>query len=42
MLPQPQSGVQEVLADDWARFIKAGLALDPKQRYEQIFGALGG
>jgi len=36
-----ESGAQEVLADDWARFIKAGLALDPAARYEQIFGALG-
>jgi NAD(P)-dependent dehydrogenase (short-subunit alcohol dehydrogenase family) len=36
-----ESGAQEVLADDWARFIKGGLGLDPKARYEQIFGALG-
>lgn len=37
-----ESGAQEVLADDWARFIKSGLALDPASRYEQIFAALGG
>jgi NAD(P)-dependent dehydrogenase (short-subunit alcohol dehydrogenase family) len=37
-----ESGVQEVLADDWARFIKAGLVLDPPARYDQILGALGG
>jgi NAD(P)-dependent dehydrogenase (short-subunit alcohol dehydrogenase family) len=36
-----ESGAQEVLADDWSRFIKDGLSLDPKARYEQIFGALG-
>lgn len=36
-----ESGLQEVLADDWAAFIKAGLTLDPKRRYEQIFGAVG-
>jgi NAD(P)-dependent dehydrogenase (short-subunit alcohol dehydrogenase family) len=37
-----ESGAQEVLGDDWAMFIKSGLTLDPKQRYEQIFAALGG
>lgn len=36
-----ESGVQEVLADDWARFVKSGLTLDPKARYEQIFAAMG-
>jgi NAD(P)-dependent dehydrogenase (short-subunit alcohol dehydrogenase family) len=36
-----ESGAREVLADDWAKFIKSGLTLDPKERYEQIFGALG-
>lgn len=36
-----ESGAQEVLADDWAQFIKSGLTLDPESRYEQIFGALG-
>ena len=37
-----ESGAQEVLADDWAKFVKAGLTLAPEQRYEQIFAALGG
>lgn len=37
-----ESGAQEVLADDWATFVKSGLTLDPKARYEQIFAALGG
>jgi NAD(P)-dependent dehydrogenase (short-subunit alcohol dehydrogenase family) len=36
-----ESGAQEVLADDWAAFVKSGLTLDPKARYEQIFAALG-
>jgi NAD(P)-dependent dehydrogenase (short-subunit alcohol dehydrogenase family) len=36
-----ESGAQEVLADDWAKFVKSGLTLDPKARYEQIFAALG-
>jgi NAD(P)-dependent dehydrogenase (short-subunit alcohol dehydrogenase family) len=35
-----ESGAQEVLADDWARFVKSGLAQDPQARYQQIFGAL--
>lgn len=37
-----ESGAQEVLADDWAAFVKSGLTLDPKARYEQLFAALGG
>jgi NAD(P)-dependent dehydrogenase (short-subunit alcohol dehydrogenase family) len=37
-----ESGLDEVLADDWARFVKSGLALDPSQRYEQLFSALAG
>ena len=37
-----ESGAQEVLADDWAKFVKAGLTLDPADRYEQIMAALGG
>ncbi len=37
-----ESGAQEVLADDWAAFIKAGLDLDPAERYERIFAALAG
>lgn len=36
-----ESGAQEVLADDWAKFVKSGLTLDPKNRYEQISAALG-
>jgi NAD(P)-dependent dehydrogenase (short-subunit alcohol dehydrogenase family) len=36
-----ESGAQEVLADDWAKFVKSGLTLDPKDRYEQISAALG-
>ncbi|WP_182526021.1 SDR family oxidoreductase [Nocardioides dongkuii] len=36
-----ESGAQEVLADDWATFVKSGLLLDPKERYGQIFAALG-
>jgi hypothetical protein len=30
-----------VLADDWAKFVKAGLALDPQERYGKILAALG-
>ncbi|MCE0537953.1 SDR family oxidoreductase [Kineosporia rhizophila] len=37
-----ESGTQEVLADDWAKFVKSGLPLDPKERYEKIFAALSG
>lgn len=37
-----ESGAQEVLADEWARFVKSGLSLDPKDRYAQILGALSG
>jgi NAD(P)-dependent dehydrogenase (short-subunit alcohol dehydrogenase family) len=37
-----ESGLDEVLADDWARFVKSGLALDPSKRYEQLFSALAG
>lgn len=36
-----ESGADEVLADDWARFIKSGLTLGPERRYEQILSALG-
>lgn len=36
-----ESGAQEVLADDWAQLVKSGLALEPKQRYERLFAALG-
>lgn len=37
-----ESGLDEVLADDWARFVKSGLALDPSERYAQLFSALAG
>ena len=37
-----ESGLDEVLADDWARFVKSGLALDSSERYEQLFSALAG
>lgn len=36
------SGAQEVLGDEWARFVKAGLSLGPEERYAQILGALRG
>ena len=36
-----ESGRDEVVADDWTKFVKSGLTLDPKARYEQIFSALG-
>jgi NAD(P)-dependent dehydrogenase (short-subunit alcohol dehydrogenase family) len=36
-----ESGAPEVLADDWARFVKSGLTLDPTERYDRIFAALG-
>jgi NAD(P)-dependent dehydrogenase (short-subunit alcohol dehydrogenase family) len=35
-----ESGLDEVLADDWAKFVKSGLTLGPSERYEQIFSAL--
>lgn len=35
-----EAGLDEVLADDWARFVKSGLTLDPTARYAQIFSAL--
>ena len=37
-----ESGAQEVLADEWAAFVKSGLTLDPEARYAQIFAALAG
>ncbi|QIG42667.1 SDR family oxidoreductase [Nocardioides anomalus] len=36
-----ESGAEEVLGDDWARFIKSGLTLEPQERYGRILGALG-
>jgi len=35
-----ESGAEEVLGDDWARFVKSGLTLDPQERYGRILGAL--
>ncbi len=37
-----ESGADEVLADDWAKFVKSGLSLDPSARYERLFAALSG
>ncbi len=37
-----ESGLDEVLADDWARFVKSGLTLNPSERYEQLFSAVAG
>lgn len=37
-----ESGLDEVLADDWARLVKSGLTLDPSERYELLFSALAG
>lgn len=37
-----ESGLDEVLADDWARLVKSVLALDPSERYKQLFSALAG
>ncbi|MGM5068747.1 SDR family oxidoreductase [Rhodococcus qingshengii] len=37
-----ESGLDEVLADDWAKFVKSGLALGPSERYGQLFSALSG
>ena len=37
-----ESGLDEVLADDWATFVKSGLTLAPSERYAQIFAALSG
>jgi NAD(P)-dependent dehydrogenase (short-subunit alcohol dehydrogenase family) len=36
-----ESGRSEVLADEWTTFVKGGLSLDPSERYEKIFSALG-
>jgi NAD(P)-dependent dehydrogenase (short-subunit alcohol dehydrogenase family) len=37
-----ESGLDEVLADDWASFVKSGLTLGPSERYQQLFSALAG
>ena len=36
-----ESGAQEVLGDEWAALVKSGLSLDPEERYQRIFAALG-
>ena len=36
-----ESGRTEVLADEWTVMVKNGLTLDPTERYNQIFAALG-
>ena len=35
-----ESGLDEVLADDWAKLVKSGLTLDPSERYKRLFSAL--
>jgi NAD(P)-dependent dehydrogenase (short-subunit alcohol dehydrogenase family) len=37
-----ESGLDEVLADDWAKLVKSGLTLEPAARYEQLFAVLSG
>ncbi|AWB90911.1 SDR family oxidoreductase [Aeromicrobium chenweiae] len=37
-----ESGLDEVLADDWAKLVKSGLTLDPSERYERLFSSLSG
>lgn len=37
-----ESGLDEVLADDWSRLVKSGLTLDPSERYKQLFSAMAG
>jgi NAD(P)-dependent dehydrogenase (short-subunit alcohol dehydrogenase family) len=37
-----ESGLDEVLADDWSKLVKSGLSLAPSARYEQLFAALSG
>lgn len=36
-----ESGLDEVLADDWAKFVKSGLTLGPSERYAQLFSPAG-
>lgn len=33
-----ESGLDEVLADDWAKLVKSGLALAPTERYQRLLG----
>jgi NAD(P)-dependent dehydrogenase (short-subunit alcohol dehydrogenase family) len=42
VLDATESGLDEVLADDWAKLVKSGLTLGPSQRYEKLFSALSG
>jgi NAD(P)-dependent dehydrogenase (short-subunit alcohol dehydrogenase family) len=37
-----ESGLDEVLADDWSKLVKSGLSLAPSARYGQLFAALSG
>lgn len=37
-----ESGLDEVLADDWSKLVKSGLTLGPSERYEKLFSALAG
>jgi NAD(P)-dependent dehydrogenase (short-subunit alcohol dehydrogenase family) len=37
-----ESGQDDVLADDWATFVKSGLTLGPSERYQKLFAALAG
>jgi NAD(P)-dependent dehydrogenase (short-subunit alcohol dehydrogenase family) len=37
-----ESGIDEVLADDWAKLVKSGLTLNPSARYAQLFSASAG
>ncbi|MET0450256.1 MAG: SDR family oxidoreductase [Mycobacterium sp.] len=36
-----ESGRTEVIADEWTTLVKGGLVLEPSERYDQIFSALG-
>jgi len=33
-----ESGLDEVLADDWAKLVKSGLSLGPAERYKRLLG----
>lgn len=37
-----ESGLDEVLADEWAKLVKSGLTLGPSDRYAQLFSAMAG
>ena len=37
-----ESGLDEVLGDDWSRLVKSGLTLGPSERYAKLFAALSG